>query len=954
MCGTRRINGADTGVDLSAMASNLSMNSSISNMDASPASSDRNPFEQDRASPGTPPATRADASHYSETDEKRLHESDGHYWAHRRISISHRNSPAIDIPTRLQGSFTADSQNELEPTFASTSLAERSSVFSSGSLHDDRRSNADLDFSGDGSHVPPPNVATIFHDPQPAHDSVPQHSNLQAAQEQSHFAASPAEAAAAAAGLGAAPHATLAPQSEADPSHLSASNVAVHAELSGELRALYTSLQTCLELRDKYMCASLQGAMEDNPKNWDAEYCARQAAVSGDQTPRTASGPVAEGSIKIDGSSWDSHSGRPKPWRIYPAPPRPHWELFNPPPESSFVVRPTSVNPLPPPIPPASPANAQAAQALLESSGGKPGLYREQDVVIPSKHTRNGIDITWHMDETGVIQVYEGQAPSALAPPTQSVDDPSSPTATPTGLRKEPLFSVPTIREYFKDLDYLLGVISDGPVKSFAWRRLKYLESKWNLYFLLNEYRELADMKRVPHRDFYNVRKVDTHIHHSASMNQKHLLRFIKAKIKRFPDDIVIHRDGKDLTLQQVFESLKLTAYDLSIDTLDMHAHQDAFHRFDKFNLKYNPMGESRLREIFLKTDNLIKGRYLAELTKEVMADLEQSKYQMAEYRVSIYGRTRGEWDKLASWVVDNSLFSPNVRWLIQVPRLYDVYKANGTVDNFEQIIRNVFEPLFEVTQNPQSHPKLHVFLQRVVGFDLVDDESKPERRIHKKFPVPKLWDFKDSPPYNYWLYYMFANISSLNQWRKLRGFNTFVLRPHAGEAGDTDHMAAAFLTSQSISHGILLRKVPALQYLYYLKQIGLAMSPLSNNALFLSYDRNPFPNFLKLGMNVSISTDDPLQFHLSKEPLLEEYSVATQIYKLTPADMCELARNSVLQSGWEMEIKRHWLGPNFQLPGPRGNVVAKSNVPDIRLRFREETLREELDLVWQTQASVA
>jgi hypothetical protein len=36
---------------------------------------------------------------------------------------------------------------------------------------------------------------------------------------------------------------------------------------------------------------------------------------------------------------------------------------------------------------------------------------------------------------------------------------------------------------------------------------------------------------------------------------------------------------------------------------------------FDKFNLKYNPLGESRLREIFLKTDNLIKGKYLADLT---------------------------------------------------------------------------------------------------------------------------------------------------------------------------------------------------------------------------------------------------------------------------------------------------------------------------------------------------
>ena len=64
-----------------------------------------------------------------------------------------------------------------------------------------------------------------------------------------------------------------------------------------------------------------------------------------------------------------------------------------------------------------------------------------------------------------------------------------------------------------------------------------------------------------------------------------------------------------------MFQSLGLNAYDLSIDTLDMHAHQE-FHRFDKFNLKYNPIGESRLREIFLKTDNFIQGRYLAELTK--------------------------------------------------------------------------------------------------------------------------------------------------------------------------------------------------------------------------------------------------------------------------------------------------------------------------------------------------
>lgn len=107
---------------------------------------------------------------------------------------------------------------------------------------------------------------------------------------------------------------------------------------------------------------------------------------------------------------------------------------------------------------------------------------------------------------------------------------------------------------------------------------------------------------------------------------------------------------------------------------------------------------------------------------------------------------------------------------------------------------------------------------------------------------------------------------------------DTFVLRPHSGEAGDTDHLTSAFLTSQSISHGILLRKVPALQYLFYLKQIGIAMSPLSNNALFLTYERNPLPDFFKTGLNVSLSTDDPLQFHFTKEPLLEEYSVAAHV----------------------------------------------------------------------------
>ena len=57
----------------------------------------------------------------------------------------------------------------------------------------------------------------------------------------------------------------------------------------------------------------------------------------------------------------------------------------------------------------------------------------------------------------------------------------------------------------------------------------------------------------------------------------------------------------------------------------------------------------------------------------------------------------------------------------------------------------------------------------------------------------------------------------------------------------------------------------PVLQYLYFLGQIPVAMSPLSNNSLFLEYAKNPLLEFHKKGLVVSLSTDDPMQFHYTK-----------------------------------------------------------------------------------------
>ena len=553
-------------------------------------------------------------------------------------------------------------------------------------------------------------------------------------------------------------------------------------------------------------------------------------------------------------------------------------------------------------------------------------LPRSPSFVSPDKNRvqveRTKMYYAW---ESGLVKVWKSK---------QAYDD-----------KQDPIFKPPVenLAEYYRDLNTILELCSNGPAKTHSYSRLSILEAKFGMHRVLNADKEKAQQKSSPRRDFYNVYKVDTHIHLSSAMNQKHLLKFIKKKLQYEAGVPVIHRDGKVLTLEQVFDSLNLTADDLSVDRLDVHADNKTFHRFDKFNLKYNPVGESRLREIFLKTDNFIKGRYLAEMVRELITSLEQSKYQCAEWRLSIYGRNPKEWEALAAWVIDHKLTSDNVRYLVQIPRLYDIYRANGTVECFQQLLDSIFEPLFAVSIDPSSNPKLSRFLEHCVGFDCVDDESKGDPRMARKFPPPSDWIFDKNPAY-YYLYYLWANIHTLNLLRAQNGLSQLSFRPHSGEAGEMDHLVSSFLLADGIAHGINLRLSPVLQYLCYLTQIPMAMSPLSNNSLFIDYSKNPFPIFFARGLNVSLSTDDPLQFHYTKEPLIEEYSVAAQVWKLTSADICEIARNSVLQSDFPHNLKTKMLGPRYTHSDLARNDMAFTNVPSIRICFRDETFISELD----------
>ncbi|MGH0167571.1 UNVERIFIED_CONTAM: hypothetical protein FKN15_052702 [Acipenser sinensis] len=286
--------------------------------------------------------------------------------------------------------------------------------------------------------------------------------------------------------------------------------------------------------------------------------------------------------------------------------------------------------------------------------------------------------------------------------------------------------SYPDYETFIDDMNFLIALIAQGPTKTYTHHRLKFLQSKFNVHEMLNETEEMKEVKNNPHRDFYNCRKVDTHIHAAACMNQKHLLRFIKKSYRVDADRVVHDAKGSKMTLKELFASLKLHPYDLTVDSLDVHAGRQTFQRFDKFNAKYNPVGASELRDLYMKTENYIDGEYFATIIK------------MSECHISLF-----------------------------------------------------------------------VCLER--------------------------------------------------------GMNTFQFRPHCGEAGAVTHLLAAFMTADNISHGLNLKKSPVLQYLYFLAQIPIAMSPLSNNSLFLEYAKSPLREFHQKGLIISLSTDDPMQFHYTK-----------------------------------------------------------------------------------------
>ena len=134
----------------------------------------------------------------------------------------------------------------------------------------------------------------------------------------------------------------------------------------------------------------------------------------------------------------------------------------------------------------------------------------------------------------GVMHVYDivdeseasgnGDATKRSGARRDGRDSDSETDFSGSGARRTLAFAPPaTATRFFHDMHAVLRVHSYGPSKSFCHKRLNLTEQKFSLHVMLNADREFLEQKSAPHRDFYNVRKVDTHVHHSACMNQKHL-----------------------------------------------------------------------------------------------------------------------------------------------------------------------------------------------------------------------------------------------------------------------------------------------------------------------------------------------------------------------------------------------------------------------------------------------
>lgn len=501
-------------------------------------------------------------------------------------------------------------------------------------------------------------------------------------------------------------------------------------------------------------------------------------------------------------------------------------------------------------------------------------------------------------------------------------------------------YTGPIFKSVLQALDRVKTVTEDPLVRKFALKQLKLNELQFEEHVLEQGMKELAGASGTDaERSIYSVAKVDTHLHLSACMTTAELYEYLGEIYHKHGDRVLDEATGQ--TIKEMMSAEGFTP-GADLDALGTMSNKLMLRNFEEFNQAFKPMRSKPLKNLIFKMNSL-DGEFLRGYITRVV-DKAAERNTFLEPRISIKGTKRSEWETLAKWVHTHrqSTIREHMLWAVQLPRVYHV-RHGRNVQSFGELVTNFFGPLFDATRSPEEHVELAWFLEHCGMIDTVDNEDKVDAYDLSTLPPAAEYTIKDNPPYGYYHFYWWANLRALNKLRAEKGMRPLTLRPHCGEAGPVHHLSSAFLFAHNISHGINLDKEPTLEYLYYLAQIGLSISPISNKALFIPYTRNPFATLYKRGLRATLTTDDPLMFHMTPTPLLEEYAAARLVWGLSLVDLCEIAHNSVHISSL----------PATLMDKLGSTDVAVSNVPPIRWAFRAR-VRQRNEAALSSQSSVA
>lgn len=129
---------------------------------------------------------------------------------------------------------------------------------------------------------------------------------------------------------------------------------------------------------------------------------------------------------------------------------------------------------------------------------------------------------------------------------------------------------------------------------------------------------------------------------------------------------------------------------------------------------------------------------------------------------------------------------------------------------------------------------------------------------------------------------------------------------PHAGETSGPDSIwgAVSELRADRIGHGVRAIEDPSLLLWLAERQIPLEVNPVSNVCLgvYPSLDRHPLPHLDRMGVLVTLNSDDPPLFNTT---LLDEYQHLAATFGYGTTDIVRIARNAFRASAAEASLKQ-------------------------------------------------